>query len=801
MLNLTIAMRARTLGAGSALVLAALLPNVAHADGAAPAAAPATQDAGAGNGEIIVTAMKRSESALKVPAAIQVLGGNDLRSVGVNSVSDLQNLVTGVTIGAGGFGTNVSIRGVTSTDETSKGELGIAFNIDGAFIGRGQEQGVAFFDIDRVEVLKGPQGTLYGRSSTGGAINVITKAPEIGTFGGYVKLEYGNYNTKRAEAALNIPVSDTLAFRVAANSNDRDGFLKPVDTTVTGSPSAPGGSSFALMGQGEPAKDDQHDRTGRFSVLFKPSPDVTFNGVITIGHIGGAGQSSANDDNLQQGGAAQFNVVPNYVPSFVDENFANFNGRLKWKLGGVQIDVLGNQQHFSDHSQNTQNNNPFDTGANPNGSSPPAVFLLDDYQGVFNTTQFEARVSNASPGFLDYVVGANYYHEHVHESDHNWDAPVATYQDITTWFNGIDPVNVTQHKSYGFFAQGTLHATAKLSLIAGARYTHDDSNRVGTFATPHQACVNSAGVAQVYPADCIGGPNNGDAPDHKVTWKAGVNYQLTPANLVYASVATGFKAGGFNDFDPSTGTTKAYKPEQLTAYELGFKGRPLPGLTFTSDLFYYDYSADQINGLVVFPGAGGVLYTQVVPTEIYGWENDLRYQLDHDTTLNASLAYNHTRIVSLETGFLGALTGAYANFRDYALPNSPQWTINLGASHNFDMGNGSQLRARAATKISSSYWLTDYANAVQFKQPSFTRSQASLTYATPHDGITVQFFVENIENKLQRTSGPNNYNGTYGGFDGSVAAPEVAGTTYPTQGLNYGVNTPRFFGVRLGAKF
>jgi iron complex outermembrane receptor protein len=105
---------------------------------------------------------------------------------------------------------------------------------DGAFIGRGQEQGVAFFDIDRVEVLRGPQGTLYGRSSTGGAINVITRKPVLDRFEGYARVEAGNYDTRRAEAAINIPLTPILAVRIAGNMNDRDGYLRPVDTTVTG---------------------------------------------------------------------------------------------------------------------------------------------------------------------------------------------------------------------------------------------------------------------------------------------------------------------------------------------------------------------------------------------------------------------------------------------------------------------------------------------------------------------------------------------------------------------------------------
>lgn len=788
MLQSNNALRLRVLGASSVMAMALLLPAVAQAQAAAPAA---SQPADATTGEIIVTALKKAESSLKVPAALSVIGGNDLRTVGVTTANDLQNIVPGLAIGSGNFGANINIRGVTSTDETSKGELGIAFNIDGAFVGRGQEQGVAFFDLERVEVLRGPQGTLYGRSSTGGAINIISKKPEIGQLNGYVNVEYGNYNTKRATAAVNVPINDMLAFRAAGNFNQRDGYLNPVDTTVTGAT-----GTTVLSASGLPAKGDQNDRTGRFSVLFKPTPDVTATAIATIGHIGGFGAGAALADNLQQGGSAQFDIVPDPVPAFADQNFANFNETLNWKLGGVQIDLLASEQHFVDHTQNTQNNSPYDTGS---ATAAPS-FALEDYQGRFVTTQFEARISNTTPGFLDYVAGANYYHEQIHESDHNWNAFVNSDGSLTptsAWANGIDPLNATKHKSYGFFAQFTLHATDKIAFIGGARYTHDDTSRVGTFAVgPVAGCT--------YPNDCVGGPNNGTESDHKITWKAGINYQASPNNLFYASVSTGFKAGGFNDFSPVTGTTAPYGPESLTAYELGYKGRPFAGLTFSSSAFYYDYSADQINGLTLFPtanGVDGVLFTQLAPTEIYGWENEIKYQVDANTTLSANLAYEHSRIIRLETGFLGYLTGAFANFHDYHLDHTPSFVANLGLTHKWELGNGSQLRFRAFSKISTSYTLTDFANAVQFTQKSYTRSDSSLTYAAPGDRYTIQLFVENIENKLQATSGPNNYNGTYGGFDGSVATPEADGTGYPTKSLNFGTSLPRLFGIRLGAKF
>jgi iron complex outermembrane receptor protein len=788
-----------------ALAVASALPSLAHAQTAA--AADATQP-----GEIIVTALKRSQSVLKVPAAISVIGGGDLKTAGVNNVTDLQNLVPGLNIGTGGFGTNISIRGVTSTDQTSKGELGIAYNVDGAFVGRGQEQGLSYFDIDRVEVLRGPQGTLYGRSSTGGAINVITKKPVLKKFEGYGKFEYGNYNTVRGEGAINIPVSDIVAIRVAGNFNSRDGYLKPQGFSMVDTNAVPPTSSYTFAAGSQKAKNDQSDQTGRFSILIKPSDSVIFTGIATIGHQGGVGPGTALLDSLNSGGSTQFNILADPVPAFVNTNFQNFVGTLNVKFGGTQLDLLGSHQHFKDNTQTTSTNNPL---ANATGAGPSPVFpgssgfYLADYQGVFNTTQLEARLSNADKSSLEYVVGANYYYEKTNESDHQWYAPVGSYANTATYQNAIDPLNATSHKSYGVFAQGTYHVTPALGIVAGVRYSHDETTRVGTFAVPFfnpalgspfspaTYWLDPTGQPCHYPNDCVGGANNGNETDSKVTWRIGLNYQLTAKDLLFASVSTGFKAGGFNDFDPKTGTTAPYGPESLTAYEIGYKGRPLPGLTLTSDIYYYDYAKQQFNSLVFFGPGGtppGVLYTAIGSSKIYGWENELSYQVEKDTTLSGNFTLGHSKVDSLMTG---RNSGAQFSYAGQPIDRSPEFTATGVINHSFDIGGGAKIKLRGQIKYSSSYLLTDLSNVVQFRQDAYTRSDASITYAVAGDRVTVQAFVENIENKLQKTSGPNGYAGGYGGTNGNFVP---TAETIPNS-ISFGVNTPRFFGIRVGAKF
>lgn len=176
--------------------------------------------------EIVVTAVKRTDVASKLPAAISVFKGDDLRTLGVTSVADLQNIATGVNIGRDVFGVNISIRGVITTDTTSKREQGIAFNVDGFSIVRPVVQEFAFFDTDRVEILHSSQGTLYGKSLAGGAINVITKRP-TSEFGAGALFEVGNFDTRGSDAFVNVPLGDAVAFRVVGSFNNTDGFLAP----------------------------------------------------------------------------------------------------------------------------------------------------------------------------------------------------------------------------------------------------------------------------------------------------------------------------------------------------------------------------------------------------------------------------------------------------------------------------------------------------------------------------------------------------------------------------------------------
>jgi iron complex outermembrane receptor protein len=800
----------RTLIAASILAI----PFGAAAQSTAPAGTEAARpDDAPAEAVVVVTAFKRSSTLLKTPAALSVLSGDNLREQGVNDLTNIQDVVPSLVITNSIDGVQVAMRGVQATDTSSKGEQDIAFNVDGVYIGRGNARGGAFFDIDRIEVLRGPQGTLYGRSSTGGAINVVTNKPLLGQTSGYAKVEYGNFNAQRAEAAINIPLGKMVAFRAAGVSNTRDGFSKPIDYTTTFQ-----GTTYYFPAASGDVKNDQRARAGRFSLLFKPGADTSLQLTQTVGHQGGVGSGQALETQLQahnDTGAAALAVLANPVPAFLDSHSSITQAVFDTRLGGQQLQVLGAHQNLNYRQQLTSGQDAAANGGyritpyfgpDPTQTFGPAFsFRLNQHR--VKTGQFEAQISNADASKLEYVAGVNWYREAAGENGQNWNALISNPLDSSTYLAQAGPVNVTTHKSSSVFGQATWHATDRTGIVGGLRYTHSSVVRSGTFALPFDFTAGvfppppygdvEGNALCTYPNSCAGNANNGIAEDNKVTWKVGLNYQMAPEHLFYGSVATGFKAGGFNDYDPVTKTVGQYPASALTEYEIGYKGRPTPALTLSSSLYYYDFSKNQITSATNFPGGQVAILTQAVPTKISGWENELSYKLARETTLSGSVSLLRTRFVHYEAG-KNAFIGAPIDFSGQELDSAPKVTATLGLSHAIGLPNGAKLKLRASTKYSASYLLSDLGNDVRYRQPSFTRSEASVGYEPDQSSVKVQLFVTNIENKIQRTGALNGYEGSglpYGG-SGSTTFTAMA-----PNNLAFNTSDPRLFGIRVSTEF
>ncbi len=734
--------------------------------------------------EVIVTAQKTKTVASKTPIALTVLSGEALKEQGVVDVTNLQNVAPSLTVGSASHGVNVTIRGVSTTDTTSKGDQGIVYSIDGVPIGRPQEMGTAFFDLERVEVLRGPQGTLYGKSSTGGAINVITNRP-VNYFDASASVEVGNYDTRRGELMVNVPLTDTLFIRAAGSFNDREGYIS---------------ESINAPTLGKPTRlDDENNATGRLSALWKFADDASLQVTGTFGHIGGDGTGAVVYDRFMTMSTKDaLKAYYNPYGSGVNDNFRNIDVELNKDFGGVHLTYTGAHMVYDAHDlYNPSTNDPL--GNNEN-------YSWTNYQAQVTTDSHELRLSNTNRQKLEWVIGANYYREINMEHDQNWSSPVACSPSLAASCNVPNPgiAGPTRHTSTGLFGQANYHWDDKLTLTLGLRDSSDSVLRRATIAAGPGPFYDASGNLCAPPNDCVASANNnafisndtGSESATRLTWRIGAEYQLAANQMIYGSVATGYKAGGFNDYDPATGKTGPYAPEELTAYEIGYKGRPTSRVQFNSSLYYYDYAKYGVTAATSF-GVGPTgpiifIYTKSAPLTMYGWENELNWRAtDHDT-LGGTLALERAYFGALTVGFIASNQIDWKGKTPDATPAASgtayyehRWTLSDGAAYTF----------RLSTKYSSKSYFADLGGSgnpfsgqysvlpAEYEQKAYTRSDLNLSYTSANGKYVISGFIRNLENKLQMAGG------------------RIASGNVVPNGAVVRVTAPRTFGMRVSMTY
>jgi iron complex outermembrane receptor protein len=446
--------------------------------------------------EVVVTAQRRSENLQKTPLTVSAVTGEKLESQGIKSVVDLGSQVPALQItSSGGGAAQIFLRGIGSTNTTEVGDPAVAYHIDGIYIARSTSVGSLFYDVDRVEVLRGPQGTLYGRNATAGAINVITKKPKLGDYEGYGSVDVGNYGALTTSGAVNIPVGDTLAVRAAFQQSRHDGYV----TALNKGPGTGGNDRY-----------DQDDKSARVQALWKPSDVFSVRLTADYLHQGGAGGGD------QTYGTARVTGDPwtcnCSVNLYRNNKFFSTGGEANWDLGFATLTYLMGY-NFSRLDRNGENAS---TGA-------PSYF-----KGKDHTWSHELRLGGET-GDLKWVVGLYRFTE-----DNNVDFRV--FLATNSYLSFIQP-EVTA-ESWAAFGQGTYAVTDRLRLTAGLRYTEDQKARNGgTFLTNAAGAITSTVVLNVADAKW-------DA--HQLESRR----RLRPdagSSMLYANVATGYKAGGYYD--------------------------------------------------------------------------------------------------------------------------------------------------------------------------------------------------------------------------------------------------------------
>jgi iron complex outermembrane receptor protein len=738
----------------TALASAAVLALVAQPAFAEDEPADAASGASAedqpegGLSEIIVTSERRAESLQRTALAVSAIGGDELINAGVSEATGLSKLVPALQVQpTGGSGTSFYLRGVGTQSGNSFAENAVAFNFNGVYVGRPTAPAGTFYDLQRVEVVKGPQGTLYGRNATGGAINVLPARPVLGEFSGNVTLEYGNYDNMRGTGALNIGLGENAALRFATQIVDRDGYLSD-------------------------GYDDENGKAFRASLLLEPSSDWSMLLVADYFDQGGKGPGNVliptdtfaapdpsdrigGSDPIAQAAAAEaarplpgnpFCGGPgNLVNSgcvrlpqgdgFLDNTFWGISATIEGNLGFGTLTV---QPAYRRTDTNFRTYLPG---------------FLGEISDTAEQMSLEVRLASNADQAFRYVIGGFYYSED--QAAQNF----FSQGDLST--QRFHPNLNTE--SIAAFGQFTYDLTDTFRLVAGGRYTKEDKSQF----------TQSASGGRPGPINPpLGAPFSGELSFEKFTWKAGVEWDAGPASLVYANVATGFKTGGFFVANPPDNT---FAPEKLTAYTLGTKNRFFDNkLQVNLEAFYWDYTDQQVTfvgGIRTANGtfANGGVTVNAGKSRIYGAELELAYQVFDNGRFTANVQYLNGKYDELLTAVFSGPgnpvpTGCTVLGSRLANPGvnnarffdtdcsgkptvqSPEWTANLGYEHSFDLGGDLELVAAARTNISSSYFLN-----VNFldreKQGSFMTSDLLLTLEGPDDRWSISGYVNNVEDE------------------------------------------------------
>lgn len=823
----------------SAPCLAQSAPNPQDQPAEAPPADELQDQVRAGIEVITVTAQRRAESLQDAAIPINAASGEQLARAGVVNATQLNKIAPALYVPeAGGANVGYFIRGVGNFANNGYTNPAVAFNLDGVYIGRPSSTVASFLDVSRVEILKGPQGTLYGRNATGGAVNVIPNAPRLGIAEGNVSAQYGNYDAFEFSGVLNLPVGDNVAARIAGAYSERDGYY----SDGTGA-----AEDLALRGQllFEISPDANIRISADYSTQKGTGPGLNIDGVYTFApftpgatvpnwqfisapanvrepHTGlFAPQTLAFiEDNATA--APLYSPVTGYARPSRNDEYWGLNAELNFDLGAADLVII--PAYRRSKLDNQFNGAPFRAAIN---------------QDVAEQFSIETHLTG-DVGPLEWLLGAYYFDENVEGKNSYNQFATVSFQDFAT-----------KTESLALFGRGSFSVTDDLRLVGGIRYT-DESRSIDALS------IATTGVCLIEPvagppscaqvpnvpvgltlADSLGqldpalfptgSPLNAPVPygafpygpfgmtgpqallvispteivrsagDEEITWRAAVEYDVTPDNLLYASFESGFRAGGFN----LTFGQEEYDPEYIDAYTIGAKNSFFDNrLQLNLELFYWKYEGQQLAALGVDDRGNNSFYTRNVgKSSIKGAEVDFQF-LATDTTLIRggvqyldatydSFVYDQVDLsgASDPPNFLTPVTGCdYTQnldpTRSFTIDcsgkpalNAPDWTINLGVQQTVELRDFELIasvdgRYRSDRVVGFNYLPTGNSG-------DDLTIDASLSLVPYVRGITATLFVRNLTNQAMRS--------LY-----QLGAANVASVT---------LEPPRTYGIRVGYEF
>lgn len=726
------------------------------------AASAGTQVAAAdssGIDDIVVTAQRREERLQEVPIAITAFSQDALTKGDIRDISRLAQFTPGFNFGQSGFDTRPAIRGVRTDAVDGNGDTTVGFYVDDVYQSLAVQASQPFVDVARVELARGPQGTLFGRNTFGGAISVVNALPgkELEAGAGFI---YGNYNRVQGKAYLSLPIGDTFGIRIAGLYEDRDAYVKNVVV--------PGNDIY-----------DRKTRYLRGTARWTPtdSLEVILRG--TYWHEGGTGAGAygykqgglivdpntglgnltgtplffytANKDGIpdingfdvgRQLSTGPYQWESSFKPRARLNEYA-VNGQVRWSNDDIFIRSITSYQDFKYLSN---------TGEAI--GSPDTEYTQDRNTKTF-TQEFQLGSVQTKP--FQWIVGLYYFRDRY-------------FDEFSLFSPGYDffAPNNERTNSYAAYAQGSYNVTDKLRLTAGGRYTVDKKG------------INAAS----FDTFSDYGTANDNAKFKRFTWRLGADYQVAPDNLLYTSVSTGFRSGGFNvaaltvpDLSPT------FDLERVTAYEIGSKNRFDDGrIQLNVSAYYNDFKNLQEQSQFPLPAPSTSVISAVLnagSARAYGVEIEGIWKPVAELTLNATANFVNAKFKNFS--YFGRPSRFYNNqlqdLRGNEIPHTPKTKFTVGASYDIKIAGFGTITPQANALFSSHFYNTDYNTPID-RQKSYVQADASLGWTSENDRLSVEGFVTNLTNKAVLN---------YGAFGSATLI-----TSY---------EQPRFYGIRLGVKY
>ncbi|MFZ4603452.1 MAG: TonB-dependent receptor [Caulobacterales bacterium] len=709
-------------------------------------------------GEIVVTARKREERLSAVPIAISTFSGDRLASAGVANLTELSTVAAGVSFRqdvAGRASPSIVIRGVGFDDFRSNGNPSAAVSFDQVYVGSNALIGGGLFDVDRIEILKGPQGALYGRNTTAGAVNVITRGP-TDTLAANANAEYGSYRHVRAEAGIGGPVTDALSVRLAATYEAGGGYLtNKGNAGFAGTTPAPGlVPPLAFVPETKNVGDADFFAV-RGTLVARPSTDTTITAHLNVARDRGDNSQSdvlgRSATGFTEPDADPFTYFGNLAPK-IDSDQQGFDVRLDQALGGAKLTAIGSYV-------NLDRTYTFDPGDPRRRFDLNYADDLDQYTG-------EVRLSGSAARALDWTVGGFYFQDEVRLRS------LLDAQDLVT---SIISTNYLQKReSWALFGETDWKLSPTTTLTGGLRYTNESNDFSG--ATRDLDPFKTGAATRAFRLPVV---FDNTFKDDNLSGRLILSYRPAEDALLYASYSQGYKGGGFDGSTIfSTPEALPFRSENVDAYEVGAKFlSPSAPFNVTVAGFYYGYQDLQANSVRQTAGISTAVRTNVAEATLWGGEVEAVLRPTKRARIGLALAYLNTTV----DNFVSSDPAEVARRNGNDLPDSPKLAANLDASQTFLVGDGWMLKPQ----VNYSYVGDHYKEIDNFvKVKGYGRLDLRVELTAPDARWTMAAFGRNVTDEVY--------------FTGIIPATTAAGVVFGQQRI---VGRPATYGVSLGYKF